>query len=76
MTVRELVEKYALDIVFSSTNGHRFDFIMENLELGELPDGVVPWYPYQDVPPEDLVQEVTGYEDMFTCFIEDLEALV
>jgi len=73
MTVRELVERYSLGIVFSNTNEHGFESLIESLELGELPDDVIVWKPFESSTPEQLASMVTDFEDMFTCFIEDLE---
>lgn len=68
-----IFEKYALGAILSDSNGHRYDFIMENFELGEIPNGVVVYAPFEDLQPEELANLIEEERDIFRAFAQELD---
>jgi len=72
---RALIKKYAVGAVFHDTAELGFDFIMEKLEEGEIPDEVLVWTPHKSLGATELADMVEDQMDIFTIFAERLSEL-
>ena len=72
---RALIKKYAIGAIFSDTAELGFDFIMEKLEEGEIPDEVIVFAPYERLGATDLADMVEDQMDIFATFAEQLSEL-
>jgi hypothetical protein len=72
---RALIKKYAIGAIFTDTAELGFDFIMEKLEEGEIPDEVIVFAPYERLGATDLADMVEDQMDIFATFAEQLSEL-
>ena len=66
--MQQLIKKYAIGAVFHDTDNLGFDFIMEKLEEGEIPDEVLVWTPYESLNASQLAERVEEQFDIFATF--------
>jgi hypothetical protein len=72
---RALIKKYAIRAIFSDTAELGFDFIMEKLEEGEIPDEAIVFAPYESLGATELANMVEDQMDIFIAFAEQLSEL-
>jgi antirestriction protein len=72
---RALIKKYAIGAIFSDTAELGFDFIMEKLEEGEIPDEAIVFAPYESLGATELASQVEDQIDTFATFAEQLSEL-
>jgi hypothetical protein len=72
---RALIKKYAIRAIFIDTAELGFDFIMEKLEEGEIPDEAIVFAPYKSLGATDLADMVEDQMDIFATFAEQLSEL-
>lgn len=70
-----LIKKYAVGAIFSDTAELGFDFIMEKLEEGEIPNEAIVFAPYESLGAIELASQVEDQIDIFTIFAEQLSEL-
>ena len=70
-----LIKKYAIGAIFSDTAELGFDFIMEKLEEGEIPEDAIVFAPYESLGATELASQVEDQIDIFALFVEQLSEL-
>ena len=71
----ELIKQYSVGAVFSDTDNLGFEFIMDKLSEGTIPDGTVVYSPYENLTPQDLAGAIDEQAEIFTTFAEQLSEL-
>lgn len=70
-----LIKEYAIRAIFIDTAELGFDFIMEKLKEGEIPDEAIVFAPYERLGATDLADMVEDQMDIFATFAEQLSEL-
>jgi hypothetical protein len=70
-----LIKEYAIRAIFIDTAELGFDFIMEKLKEGEIPDEAIVFAPYERLGATDLADMVEDQMDIFATFAEELSEL-
>ena len=68
----ELVKEYAIGAVFSDTNEMGYTALVEQLEQGNIPEDVIIWAPYENLDPQELVEQIEEQYNIFEIFAERL----
>lgn len=66
-------EKYALGAVLSDSNEMDYNDVLESLDKGTIPEGVVVWEPFENYYPDRLAELLEEHHDIFQAFIEELD---
>jgi hypothetical protein len=69
----ELIKEYAIGSGFSDTAELGYDYLMEQLGNGLIPDEVVVWYPFEESSPESLAQYIQEQYDVYQTFAEQIK---
>lgn len=66
--VSRLAENFTLGSILSEYGNNTYDEIIEALDDGYIPDGVLAWYPFQDFSPEELLDAIEDLRNQFLMF--------
>lgn len=73
VSLNTICEKYALGAVFSDSNEMDYSDLLESLDKGVIPEGVIVWEPFENYYPDRIAELVEEHHDIFKCFIEELD---
>lgn len=68
----DLIKEFAVGYVFSYTAGMGHAALVEELEEGNIPEGVVVWEPFEDLNSWELVEHIEEQYSIFEVFSERL----
>ena len=66
-------EKYALGAVLSDSNEMDYEDVLDSLERGVLPEGVIVYAPFENEDLRNLANLIEENHDIFRAFIEELD---
>ena len=68
-----IYQKYALGAVLSDSNQLEYADILESLDKGTIPEGVIVWEPFENYYPDRLAELIDEHHDIFKCFADELD---
>ena len=67
-----LVDQYALGTILTDSAELDYDYIVDQLEKNEIPEGVIVWQPFENYDPRYLASILEDVRDGYRCFAEDI----
>ena len=71
-TVEQLAWEEAVSTALSDLGDLTADEIIERLEAGEIPNGVIVWEPFEYYDARNLLEVIDGFRAQFERFAKDL----
>lgn len=70
--LEQLAWEEAVSTAISDLGGLTADEIVEHLEAGEIPNGVIVWEPFEYYSARNLLEIIDGFRAQFRRFAEEV----